>query len=112
MEKGHLHNGVDARAKAALTGDFRRVNHKSAPAFDSARPVLPGAGGTIPHQRCRGIEQENAAGLQPLYHLIFIDKLQLVAADEIGLRDQIRRADRFSLTRRCETVRPPAFFES
>lgn len=27
MEKGHLHNGVDARAKAALTGDFRRVNH-------------------------------------------------------------------------------------
>lgn len=26
MEKGHLHNGVDARAKAALTGDFRRVN--------------------------------------------------------------------------------------
>jgi hypothetical protein len=26
MEKRHLHNGVDARAKAALAGDFGRVN--------------------------------------------------------------------------------------
>ena len=91
MEERHLHHGINARAEAALAGDFRRVDHVKTRFFliqggldflGQAGPDLIGA--------VRRVEQENAAGLQPLGHLVFIDKLQLVAADEISLRNQIR----------------------
>ncbi len=91
MEKGHLHHGINARPEAAFAGDLCRVDHVKTRFFliqcgldflGQAGPDLIGA--------VRRVEQENAAGLQPLGHLVFIDKLQLVAADEISLRNQIR----------------------
>ncbi len=91
MEKGHLHHGINARPEAAFAGDLCRVDHVKTRFFliqggldflGQAGPDLIGA--------VRRVEQENAAGLQPLGHLVFIDKLQLVTADEISLRNQIR----------------------
>ena len=76
MEKRHLHNGVDARAKAALAGDFGRVNDIKPRFFliqrglDFLRQARPDFFGAV-----WGIEQENTAGLQALNHLILVDKL-------------------------------------
>ena len=95
MEKGHLHNGVDTRPQAAFTGDFCRVDDIKTRFFLieggldflwQTGPDFIGAVGRI--------KQENTAGLQTFRHLIFIDKLQLVTADKVGLRNQIRRTNR------------------
>jgi hypothetical protein len=56
----------------------------------------------------RRIEQENAAGFQALRHLVFINKLQLMAANEIRLRNQIRRTNRLfadAQVRNCQAAR-------
>nr|VUD24231.1 Uncharacterised protein [Salmonella sp. NCTC 7297] len=53
VEKSHLHDGIDACAKSAFAGDFRRVNpRKNAPFSDSAPPELLAADATRPRQRC------------------------------------------------------------
>ena len=90
MEEGHLHHGINARPEATFAGDLRRVDHVKTRFFliqgslHFLRQAGPDFIGAV-----RRVEQENAAGLQPLGHLVFIDKLQLVAANEIGLRNQI-----------------------
>ncbi len=90
MEKGHLHHGINARPEAAFAGDLCRVDHVKRAFLIQGGPDFLGQAGPDLIGAVRRVEQENAAGLQPLGHLVFIDKLQLVAADEISLRNQIR----------------------
>ncbi|CCK07164.1 hypothetical protein BN128_1075 [Cronobacter sakazakii 696] len=91
MEKRHLHHGVDARAELAFAGDFRGVHHEDARVFviqhrlDFLRQLMPDF-----IRRVGRVNQKNTAGFQALGHLIFIDKLQLMAADKIRLAYQIR----------------------
>ncbi len=90
MEKRHLHHRVDTRAQLAFAGDFLGVDDIE-PCLFLVQYRLHILRQSIPHLfgAVRCVEQENAAGFQPLGHLVFIDKLQLVAADEIGFIHQI-----------------------
>lgn len=95
MEERHLHHGVDARAEPAFARQLGGVDdietrlalvQQRLNLLRQARPDLVGA--------VRGIEQEGATGLQAFDHLVLIDKLQLVAADEVRAADQVGRVDR------------------
>ncbi len=92
MEKGHLHHGINARPEAAFAGDLCRIDHVKTRFFliqggldflgrrDQTSSALYGV-----------LSRKMPPGLQPLGHLVFHpSKLQLVAADEISLRNQIR----------------------
>ena len=111
MEKRHLHNGVDARAEAALAGDFGRVNDIKPRFFliqrglDFLRQARPDFLGAV-----WGIEQENTARLKTLNHLILVDKLQLVTANEIGLRNQIGRTNRLLADAQMGNRQAASFF--
>ncbi|SPX67246.1 Uncharacterised protein [Leclercia adecarboxylata] len=91
MEKRHLHDGVDTRRQATFAGNFRRINDIEFRLFlvqhrlHFLRQPPPDFIDAV-----RGVKQENAPRLQALGHLVFVDKLQLVATDEIGLRHQVR----------------------
>ena len=86
MEEGHLHNRVDTRGQSTFAGNFRCVNDVEMGLL-LVQHGLDFLRQSIPHfvRIVRGIEQENAAGFQALRHLVFINKLQLMAANEIRL---------------------------
>ncbi len=90
MEKGHLHHGINARPEAAFAGDLCRVDHVKTLFLIQGGTDFWGRRDQTSSALYGVLSRENAAGLQPLGHLVFIDKLQLVAADEISLRNQIR----------------------
>ena len=86
MEEGHLHDGINTRCKPALTRNFCRVDHKEA-GFFLIKNRLHFLRQARPDFICavRRIEQENTARFEAFGHLVFIDKLQLMAADKICL---------------------------
>ena len=94
MEEGHLHNGINTRSQATFAGNFCGVDHVET-GFFLVQHRLNFLRQAPPDFVCavRRIEEENTAGLQALGHLVFIDKLQLVAANKISLRNKIRGAD-------------------
>ena len=111
MEEGHLHHGVDTCRQATFAGNFGGVNHKEAGFFlvqhrlhflRQPRPDFINA--------VRGVNQENTARFQALRHLIFIDKLQLVAADKICLRNKVSRANRVFADAQVGNGQPARFF--
>ena len=111
MEKGHLHHGVDARAQPAFAGNFCRVDDIKTGVF-LPEHRLHFLRQTRPHliRAVRRVEQENTARFQALCHLIFVDKLQLVTADKIGLRYQIGRVDRPFADAQVGNRQPARFF--
>ncbi len=111
MEEGHLHNGINTRGQATFAGNFRRVNHVEAGFFlikhrlnllRQARPDLLCA--------VWSIQEKNTAGFQALSHLVFIDKLQLVAANKVSLRNKIGRTDRLFTHAQVGNGQTPGFF--
>ncbi|MNL61581.1 hypothetical protein D3C87_1855270 [compost metagenome] len=86
MEECHLHYGIDTRRQTAFAGNFCSVDSKQTRlllvqyGLNFLRQTGPHFVGVV-----RRVNQENPAGFQAFSHLIFIDKLQLVAADEISL---------------------------
>ncbi len=114
MEKGHLHHGINARPEAAFAGDLCRVDHVKTRFF-----LIQGGLG-LP----RGRRDQTSSALYgvlsrkmpPGFSRSAIWYLSIncswwqptKSACEIRYDERIG----FSLTRRCETVRPPAFFES
>ena len=111
MEECHLHHGVNTRSQTALARDFGRINHIET-GFLLIQDRLNFLRQTRPDfiHAVRGIEQENTARLQTLGHLIFIDKLQLMAADKISLRYQIRGTDRLLTDAQVRNGQATCFF--
>ena len=111
MEKGHLHYSVDTRAQTTFAGNFRRVNDIKTGVF-LPEHRLHFLRQTRPHliRAVRRVEQENTARFQALCHLVFVDKLQLVTADKIGLRYQIGRVNRPFADAQVGNRQPARFF--
>lgn len=95
LEEGHLHHGIDAVAELALAGNLGGVDGVEARVFLAQHllhllrqplPDLIGVVGTV--------EQEDAVGPQSLRHLVHVDELPLVAADEVRLVHQVGRLQR------------------
>ncbi|MNG97572.1 hypothetical protein D3C79_566900 [compost metagenome] len=95
LEKRHLHHGIDAAAELALPGNPGGVDGVEAGAFLAQhllhllRQSLPDLIGVV-----GAVEQEDAVGLEPLRHLVHVDELPLVAADEVRLVHQVGRLHR------------------
>ena len=99
-EEARLHDRVDARAHAVAARHVERVDHVE------AQPLLEDAGlhvgvQPIPDRvgTVRAVDEQHRAGGGGVEHVVAIEEAELVAADEAGLPDQIRRPDR----RRAET---------
>ncbi len=95
LEEGHLHHGIDAVAELAFPGDPGGVDDVETRLFCTQgllhllRQSLPDLCRAI-----RAVEQEDTAELQPLRHLVQVDKLPLVAADKVRLIHQVSRLQR------------------
>ena len=78
----------------ASRGDAPGVDHIELKSL-SQDLLLDRAGERIPHAigRMRRVEQQRRAGRRPLQDLGALQEAELVAADETGLRYQVRRAD-------------------
>ncbi len=94
-EEAGLHDGIDARAHAGGLGDADRVNHVELDLLldqgllGRPRELVP----DLVHAVVR-VEQERAAGHQVLEHVVAVQEDRLMAGDEIGLADQVDRANR------------------
>ncbi len=92
LEEGHLHHSIDAVAELAFPGDPGGVDDVE-PRLFCTQDLLHLLRQSLP-DLCRAIgavEQEDTAELQPLRHLVQVDKLPLVAADKVRLIHQIGR---------------------
>ncbi|MNC33826.1 hypothetical protein D3C75_822350 [compost metagenome] len=111
MEERHLHDGVDTRTQLAFTGDFRRIHHEET-RFFLVQHRLNFLRQSVPHfiRAIRRVEQENAAGFQAFGHLIFVDKLQLVAADKISFINQVGGINRLFTDAQMRNRQTARFF--
>ena len=89
-EEADLHDGVDAAAHAAVTGDFGGVDDKEFRLFLDQR-FLHGRGQLRPDlvRRVRRIEQERAAGHQAVQHRVPFQETRKMARNEVGAGDEI-----------------------
>ena len=113
-EEAGLHDGVDARAHAGALGEVVGVDGEEAELLlddlllHLARQLVPDLVGGE-----RRIQQERGAGRRVLEDVDLVDELELMAGDEAGAVDEVRRADRPRA--RCAGARSviaPDFFES
>ena len=94
LEEARLHDRVDPAAHPGLVGDRERVDHPEVDLLvdeqllDAARQVIPDLVGPV-----RGVEQERRAVLRRLEHLGLAEQPELVAGNEVGVLDEVRRAD-------------------
>ncbi len=94
-EEARLEHGVHARTETGILRDAVAVHHEEPqlPVDDlvldlvrQLRPDLVGAVGAV--------EQEGGTGTSDREHVASLEPLELVARDEVGTSDQVRRADR------------------
>ena len=57
-------------------------------------PAPRAAGGPTPRRAVGAVEQERGAGLGAVEHRHLLEQAELVAGDEVGVLDEVRRADR------------------
>ena len=94
LEEGGLQNGVGAAAQTQLTGDLDGVDGVELRLL-LCQSALHG-GGQIPLQTVHvpsAVQQEHAALLQVLHHVVLMDIGGVVAGHEISGLDQIRGTD-------------------
>ncbi len=93
-EEARLHDGVDTAAHAGRFGHFVAVDHEELQLLlddvflHVARQLGPHFVGTV-----HAVQQEHAAGRRVLQDVILFEEHPLVAADEVGRGDQIRRVN-------------------
>ncbi len=94
-EEAGLHDGVDPAAHSGLTGHTGRVDDKEAGLLlnefflDRARQVIPDLIWPI-----RRVQEEGSSGNEGLCYVIPFQEDRLVAGHEVGLRDEVGRANR------------------
>ncbi len=94
-EEAGLHDGVDLAAHARAARDLVGVDHVKAQALvpdlrlDFARQVLPDLGRPM-----GAVEEKDRAWGCPPEHVDLLEEMELMTADEVGVRDQVGGADR------------------
>ena len=94
-EEAGLHDGVDAAAHAGRLRHLDGVNHVELQLLLDDL-LLRRARQVVPHlvRAERAVEQEDRAGIGALQHVEPLHEAELMAADEIRPRDEVRRVDR------------------
>ena len=95
VEEADLHDRVDAPAHAGGVGHLVGVDHVEL-GFLVDQLLLQGSGQPVPNLvgAERRAEEEGAVVAEAVEHLVPVQERGLVAADEVGLGDQVAGADR------------------
>ncbi len=97
LEEGGLHDHVDARAEPQLLGELDGVYRVDLELFVDDL-LLHLDRHLVPHLVVgkRRAEEESAARFRLAEHVVLLQEGEVVAGDEVGVVDQVRRVDRLS----------------